>query len=81
MIKAPRTNSASNCKVQCTNLSNCVAIAYNKGNGICALYQNGPYTYGDGVANVDCYINILHKNYKKTDYKKGIFLTQSGYRD
>ena len=50
-----QTSSVSKCQEECAANDSCVAFAYHDNND-CPLYQNGPYTYGDGTETAKCYI-------------------------
>ena len=51
-------DSASQCQVKCQDYSRdiCVAFAYSDDIASCALYRNGPYTYGAEREHTKCYL-------------------------
>ena len=63
-FKSIDSDDVEECKRQCVATPNCVAYAYreNYGGKDCDLYRGGPYTYGNGRADIRCY--ILKRGYR-----------------
>ena len=57
-IKELDATNKHNCYEQCQTTDGCTAFAYesNHPNKDCALYREGPYTYGNGRDYTTCYI-------------------------
>ena len=55
---AHNTADAEECYEKCKSTTGCVAFAYdtNNDNLDCDLYEDGPYTTGNGRADTTCYI-------------------------
>ena len=49
------TNDAKGCEEKCKEKEGCTAFSFTSNVGGCTLYQNGPYTHGDGTENTKCY--------------------------
>ena len=56
-IEPVTANNVSKCKQECLDTTGCVAFSYaNETTYNCILYEDGPYTHGNGKSETTCYI-------------------------